>query len=118
MRTAITTIVFAVILLACGASARQQTIAASLTTTNAARDAFVVWDRSHQQSLVDTAANQADARERVDAYRKQRDPIVQGFAAVYRLLAIAATDDKASLADLIQAAALLHSTLKELGAIK
>lgn len=100
----------------CGASARQQTIAAALTATNASRAVFVAWDASHQTELVSTATSLEDGRQRLDAYRKQREPVVQGFAGVYRLIAAAAlARDAGSITEMVDAAKLLHATLKDLG---
>lgn len=113
----ITTLLLALVLLACGASARQHTISAALVAADASRDAFVAFDAAHQQQLVATAASLDDGRQRLEAYRKQRDPIVQGFAMAYRAIATAAilTDDPTSIPNMIRAASMLRDALKELG---
>jgi len=117
MRIAVTTILIALCLLACGASARERTVATALTATNASRDAFVAWDSAHQAALVAKATSLDDGRHLLEAYRRQRDPIVQGFAAVYRLIATAAivSNDPAAVPALLQATAMLQAALKELG---
>jgi len=101
---------------ACGASQRERTVATALTATNAARDAFIKFDRVHQQKLVETASSVDDGRTRLDAYRRQRDPIVQGFATAYQLVATAAvlTDDPKAIPNMLQAVALLKAALNGL----
>lgn len=103
-------------LLACGASARERTVATALTTTNAARDSFVAFDAAYQQKIVATATSLEDGRAKLDAYRAKRDPLIQAFATVYRLVATAAlSTDGVSVADMLHAIKLLQAALKELG---
>jgi hypothetical protein len=115
MRQAITTLLLALFLLACGASARERTIAAAFTTTNASRDAFIAFDARHQAEIVKSATSLDDGKAKLANYRAQREPIVQAFAAVYRVIAAAAiAKDATSVADMINAAKLLAAALHEL----
>jgi hypothetical protein len=112
----VTTLLLALVLFACGASARERAISTALVATNATRDGFIAFDARHQQQLVDSATSLEEGRARIDAYRRQREPIVQGFATVYRAIAMAAvlTDDPTAIPNLLRAADLLRTAIHDL----
>lgn len=82
-------VILAMMLSGCGPTQRQKTIHAVLIATNAARDGFVVWDDRHQLAIVERAPSHAEGAEQLADYRREREPIVKGFVAVYRAIAIA-----------------------------
>lgn len=93
-------------LVACGASARQRTISATLLGVDAAKAAFVAADATHQLQLVAGATSHDDGAAKLASYRDRRVKLVIAFEAAYRALAIAAilNDDPKSLANLVAAA--------------
>lgn len=117
MRHVATLIAFVIVLAACGATARERTLRTTLVAVNAARDGFVTYDATRQQSIVDGADTLEAGRAELVAYRKRREPIVEAFATSYRALAIAAVlhADPASLANVLDAARRLLELLEALG---
>lgn len=79
----------------CGDGARMKALNQSLTALNAARDGFVTWDQGHQEQIVDGAKTFEEGDAALQAYYKDRAPVVAGFEAAYRVLAIAAFDPTA-----------------------
>lgn len=75
---------------ACGQSARQKTLKASLVSLNASRDGFLAWDREHQQQIVYRAESLAEGRAALAAYHEKRRLVVLGFEIAYKGLATAA----------------------------
>jgi hypothetical protein len=110
-------LVLALAVAACGASARDQAIHATLVSVNAARDGFSEWDRRKQQSIVEAATSLDDGKAKLVDYRRKREPVVDGFVATYRAIAIAAvvSDDPTSLATLLEVARRLSEALVGLG---
>ena len=82
----------ALCVLASCASARDKALSATLVTVNAARDGFVAYDVSHQQSLLDSSADRATWDAKVATYRKKRELVVKAFEVTYRALAMAALE--------------------------
>lgn len=77
----------------CGGSFAEKasdSVSVALTTTNAARNTFVAWDESHQQQIVADADTEAEARERLAAYRAEREVVLEAFTAAYSAIAAAA----------------------------
>jgi len=77
----------------CGGSFSEKaskSVSVALTTTNAARNTFVAWDESHQQQIVAEADTEAEARERLAAYRAEREVVLEAFTAAYSAIAAAA----------------------------
>lgn len=82
-----------VLLVACGASARERTIRTALVAVNEARDAFVIVDRDIQLGIVKVATSKEDGAAKLADYRKSRENLVAAFEVAYRAIAIAATID-------------------------
>lgn len=102
-------LLFVVALAACGPSAKQKTIATTLAATNAARDAFLLYDDTRQASIVDNATSLEEGKERLAAWREDRDEVVAAFETVYRAIAIAATDaSDMNVAEMVALAASLR----------
>lgn len=103
---------------ACTKDTRLSTLQASITSVTAARDGFVIYDRVHQQDLLDTSATREQFTVVITAYRKEREMILNTFEVVYRALAVAATQtDGPSLnAALAQAGELVTAIHKLTGA--
>lgn len=100
---------------ACSASQRERTIKATLAAVNESRDAFIVFDRTVQQTIVATAPTYERGVDALAKYRTKREVVVDGFTVVYRAIAIAATvNDDPSVATMIAAAKDIAATWKAL----
>ena len=108
-------------LIACGASARENTLKVALVTADAARAAFMSYDAHHQLDIVDAdkASGKTLDRAQADlaAYRKARVPVVEALETSYRALAAAAVleDDPKNLDNLKAALGILADALHALG---
>lgn len=94
--------------------ARESALRGSLTAVNAARDAFVSYDRSHQLAIVDAASTDEEAGANLSAWRKQRVPILETFAVAYRSIAVATLDTHTSLTDVFATVEALVGAVREL----
>lgn len=100
----------------CSGSTRQKTLHATLIAVDSARDGFVAYDRARQERIVDTAESQQAALDRLAAYRRDRESIVEAFAQAYKLLATAALlEQDKSLAAALTAARQLAELLATFG---
>lgn len=103
---------------ACGASAREKTVRASLVTTDAARVTFVAYDEHHQHAIVTEAKDEAGGKAALLEWRGKREHAVSTFEVTYRAIAAAAIlADDHSLAGLLQAGKLLADELHALGVL-
>lgn len=95
-----------VVLVACGASARETTIRTTYTGVTALQAGFLAWDLEHQRDLTRGVTTVADGLAKLDAYKTAREPVLKAFDVVYRALAAAAivSDDPKSLPGAIAAA--------------
>lgn len=85
-------------------SKRDPVIAATLAAVNESRDAFVALDRRVQAKIVEDASNLEDGRIALARWREQREVVLFAFEAVYRALAVAATEpSKQNVAELLAA---------------
>ncbi len=103
-------------LVACGASAREKTIAATLSATDTASAAFVKYDAAHQASLVTAAKDPAGGHAALEAWRINQLEVERYLAATYQTIAAAAvatTDPNYNA--MVQAALLLSQALHTLG---
>lgn len=102
---------------ACTKDTRLSTLQASITAVNAARDGFVIYDRTHQTAILDQSATREVFTAKITAYRQERETILNTFEVVYRALAVAATQtDGPSLeAALAQAGELVTAIHKLTG---
>jgi hypothetical protein len=106
------------ILCACSSAPKQQTaahLATALSATNAARESFVDYDKSHQIHLVSSSTNAAEVKERISAYRAKRQIVVRAFTIAYSTIsaagtALAAIEHQKKGADLDVATMLLDAT--------
>jgi hypothetical protein len=104
------------VLVACGASARQTTITHTVQVLDVAETAFLEFDGRHQLDLVNAATSLADGQAKLTSYRKDRDEVAKALIAAYRLAAVAATvDNDTSVSGLVQAAAIVAQELVTLG---
>ena len=83
------------LLVGCGSRAQfvkrsNATLSTALAATNAARSAFVDWDRSHQKSIVDSAKSAAEATAKLSSYRAKRRAVIRSFTVAYSSIAVAA----------------------------
>lgn len=86
----------------------------ALTATDAARDAFLDWDREHQQHLVDAAPTTDDATAALEVYRGQRDRVILAFSATYTLIAAAASAAASEPQDLFKTVTAVVESVDEL----
>lgn len=105
-----------VLLVACGASARERTIRTALVTVNEARDAFVIIDRDVQLAIVAKASSKDEGVATLAIYRKQREGLITAFEEAYRSIAIAAAldDGTRSLAAAVEAVAKIQTLVDRL----
>ncbi len=77
----------------------------ALTATNAARDAFVAWDKDHQERIVAEATSLDDGKAKLAAYRMRRADVSASFVLAYSAIAGAATalalDDKHDVSQIV-----------------
>jgi hypothetical protein len=106
-------IVVALLLAACGPSARSRMIKSTFVSVNALRDGFIEWDAHHQERVIAEAKSFNEGKAELDKYRREREPIVDGFAGVYHALAAATlvSDDPKNLARLLSAAQELEQAI-------
>lgn len=78
---------------ACGSSAREKTLHATLVSLDATSAAFVSWDASKQDAIVAAATSEADGIAKLTAYKASRAKLVGYLEAAYRTLAAAAVLD-------------------------
>ena len=78
------------VLLACGASARDTALRVILTGLNATRAAVVAYDAKAQTASVASATSVEAGKLELDAWRAKRAPVVAAIEAAYHLLAAAA----------------------------
>jgi len=111
-----TALAFVLAFTACGASAREKTIHATLLATNAGREAFVTFDERHQLAIVEGAPTEAEGYARLETYKARRDRIAADFEALYRTIAMAMVleHDGKSLQNVLDAAKTLNDDLKTL----
>lgn len=100
---------------ACTHASRTDTLHASLTSVNAARDGFVAWDQKHQQALLEHATSREDAQRALTDYRATQTKIAEWFAVVYQSIAAAAVqNDDPSLAAAVHAATDIVAKIAQL----
>lgn len=82
-------------LASCTSHGRQDTIHATYLTTNAARDAFVAWDKQHQAEIVAGATSHDDGIAKLSAYHEKRAEVADLFVKMYQSIVAAqeANDD-------------------------
>ena len=99
----------------CTQQDRANTLRVSLTALNTARDGFIDWDRHHQMQIVETSKTRDEAESALFAYRERRKPVIEGFEAAYRALAVAATQtDEPSLRGALAMSADLVDAVRRL----
>lgn len=99
----------------CTKNDRVDTLHATLVAVNAANDGFDTWDDQHQQELVAASKTRAEAEASVAAYQSKKAPILKVRDAVYKAIALAATQtDKLSLDAAITQAADMVTAIKNL----
>lgn len=110
--------VLALALVACGASARQRTIATALATTNVAAATFEKFDGIHQGAIIAKATTLDEGKAALASYRLEQVKVETLLAGAYRAIATAATlEDDHSLAGIVSAAKLLQDELHALGVL-
>jgi hypothetical protein len=116
MRRPVTILVFALVLLACGPSTRQQTLRTMLTATTAAQAGFISWNGSQLNHIAETAPSYEQGMAEIAELEKSVSPVVKGFEVVYRTIAAAALldEDQKSLMSAIGAFEQLRLALKTL----
>lgn len=104
-----------VVIGACAASTRQDTIRAALVTTDASRNAFIAYDAAHQLDIVAHSTSHEDDLAKLGAYRAKRARFETALTVAYRSIAAAATiNDQPSLDGVKLAMAQLVLAFNEL----
>lgn len=109
-------LVLLIVLMACGPSARQQTLRTMYTGATTAQAGFVAWDKEKMLSLSREATTLEDLQVKIAKYKEARSPVVDAFEVVYRGLAAAALldEDQASLVSAVGAFEQLRLALRTL----
>jgi nitrogen fixation/metabolism regulation signal transduction histidine kinase len=108
-------ILVGLIAVACGPDTKKKALQSTLLSVNAARDGFVAWDGSHQQTIVDSATSFQDGTDKLNEYRTKRAQLEIAFAVVYQAVATAAIDLKEeNIAVAIEAAKKVYEHIREL----
>lgn len=98
----------ALALTACGASQRQDTIKTALVSVDASKAAFLAFESTAEQAIIDHATSGADGAAKLTAFRADRVTINNLFNAAYHAIAAAATaNDDQSVASMQTAMGLL-----------
>lgn len=98
---------------ACSSNARKDTIHATFTTTNAARDAFAAWDKQHQAQIIATATSHEDGVAKLAAYHEKQAEVVDLFVKMYQSIAAAQlADDEKSITAMINLALTVKTTVE------
>ncbi len=108
-----------VVLLGCGASAREKTISATYAAAEAADVQLVAYEHDAEAGIVATAASLEQGSAALAASRARTDKVEHALDALWRAIAAAALiDDSRSLSTMLQAAVLLSDELHALGVTK
>lgn len=109
-------LVLLVVLAACRANVREQTLRATFVGATAAQAGFVAWDKEHQLEIARTARSLEAFKGELDAYHTLRVPVRDAFEATYRAIAAAAIagKDERSLIDAVRAFERLRVALRNL----
>jgi hypothetical protein len=96
-------VLLAMLLVSCGANARQRALTASMRTVDAAAGGFTAWDEQHQQDLVQSSNTHELGAAALASYRQHQAEVVGGLELAYRAIAAAAlgTGDLAGAEDAV-----------------
>lgn len=114
MRPVVRLLVIALVLVACGPSARQQTLRTMLTGATAAQAGFIAWNGEQLDHIAETAQTAELGMDAIEAHEKAVEPVVKAFEVVYRAIAQAALVDSEPLTSAVGAFEELRAALKKL----
>lgn len=116
MRRPVTVLVFLLALVACGPSARQQTLRTMLTATTAAQAGFISWNGDQLDHIAETAPSFEEGLAAIAEHEKTSSTVVKAFEVVYRSIAAAALleEDQKSLVSAVGAFEQLRLALRTL----
>ncbi len=101
----------------CSKATREKALDDTFTALNASRDAFLAWDRDHQDAIIQQATTLEDGQKKLAAYRKARDTVLAAGAVAYAALGLAqAGNDDPSLLTALEKARDLYAAVKNLAA--
>lgn len=116
MRKISAAVVLLVLLVACGANARRQTLQTQLVILNVSRDTVLEVSRRREAQIVEDAKTREEGRAALDAWRARVDPVIEAIGKGYRVIASAALlSDSTSAAEAVAAVAKAAQLAKELG---
>ncbi len=116
MRTIL--ILFMLVLVACGPSARQRAIRTTYDATIIATDQLASYSAKHKAAIVGDATSATAGQAELVSWRAKVDHAEKVLATVYRAIATAAlVNDDRSVAVLVQVAAILSAELHSLGVL-
>lgn len=97
----------------CGANTRTKALKTTLTSVDAARAAFVVWDDKTQTQIVDEATSLDEGRAKLAAHRAKRDKLTGYFERAYRTLAAALAAEDGDTLEVIGAVSELWTAYEK-----
>jgi hypothetical protein len=103
-------------IIACGASVRQQTLKTMLAGATTAQAGFIAWNGEQLDHIAETAPSFEEGLAAIAEHEKTVSPVVKGFEVVYRTIAAAALldEDQKSLMSAVGAFEQLRLALKTL----
>jgi hypothetical protein len=117
--TAPSLLLIALLIAACGASARTLALRTSLVSLNVARDTLLSISKTREDQIVAQSATKDEGKARFAAWRPVIDKIAAAIDDGYRLIYGAALlDDAKSASDAATAVAKVLELIKELKALK
>lgn len=107
-----------ILLVACGASARERTMSTTFTTANVATAAFFAYESHHETDIVTKGPDRATVDKNLAEWKTKRVEVQKAIAAVYNAIDLAQkANDDASLAAMVAQALTLTKSLQDLGVL-
>lgn len=111
-------LLLSLVLSACGAGQREDTLRATYLSVTAAQAGFTTWDAEHQGFIVEQATSLEQGKEELRVYRQNREEILLAFSAAYHAIALAAMDEDTPLLEMLAAAQALYDAIAALEALR
>lgn len=109
-------LLLAMLLTSCGPGQREHAISTAFAGVNSAKAGFETLDAEYQAHIVESATSFVDGQEKLAAYRKQREVVVEAFATAYAALAAGAIDGKTPMSKIYATVEALAKAIASLRA--
>ncbi len=86
-------ILIALVIAACGAQQRHDTLKLAATSLKAASAAFDTYDAAYLADLVKASVSSEEKREQLRQYELRREPVIKAFALAYDAFSLAVVLD-------------------------